>query len=143
MSPYNIPLLIGAALSFFAAVLHFACIIWGANGFRFLGAGEPLVSMSTAGHWYPSFIAFVIGTMLTTWALYALSGAGVVSPLPYLRAALVGITAVYLLRAVAFPLLKPIFPGNSTTFWLVSSAICFIIGLTHLFGLFHVWQHTY
>lgn len=142
MLTYNIPLLFGAAFSLIAAVLHFACIFWGTSGFRFLGAGEPIVSMSAAGHWYPPLIAFVIGAVLATWALYALSGSGVMPPLPYLRPVLVGITAIYLFRAVAFPLLKPAFPGNSATFWLVTSAICLVIGLTHLLGLIQVWQRT-
>ena len=140
MHSFNASLLVGAALSFVAAILHFSCIFWGTNGFRFLGAGEPIVSMSAAGHWYPPFIAFVIGTVLTVWAFYALPGAGVISPLPLLRVVLVGITAVYLLRAVAFPLLKPIFPGNSTTFWLVTSGISLLIGLAHLTGLIQVWR---
>lgn len=140
MHNYNVPLLIGAALSLIAATLHFACIVWGTNGFRFLGAGEPIVSMSEAGHWYPPLIAFAIGTVLTIWALYALSGAGILIPLPYRRLVLLGIAAVYLLRAVAFPLLKSAFPGNSTTFWLVTSAICLVIGLVHLIGLAQVWQ---
>lgn len=142
MPTYNTPLLFGAALSLVAAVLHFACIFWGANGFRFLGAGEPIVSMSAAGHWYPPFIAFVIGAVLATWALYALSGSGVIPPLPYLRLVLLSITVVYLFRAVAFSLLKPAFPGNSAMFWLVTSAICLVIGLTHLLGLIQVWQRT-
>ena len=142
MLNYNLPLLLGAALSLIAALVHFACISWGANGFRFLGAGEPIVSMSAARHWYPPLVAFVIGTVLSIWATYALSGAGFLPPLPYLRLALVGITAVYLLRALAFPLLKPAFPGNSTTFWLVTSAICLVIGLAHLVGLIQVWQRT-
>ena len=140
MHSFSTSLLVGAALSLVAAILHFACIFWGTNGFRFLGAGEPIVSMSAAGHWYPPFIAFVIGTVLTAWAFYALSGAGVISPLPFLRVVLVGITTVYLLRAVAFPLLKPVFPGNSTTFWLVTSGISLLIGLAHLAGLIQVWR---
>ena len=140
MQSFSTSLLVGAALSLVAAILHFSCIFWGTNGFRFLGAGEPIVSMSAAGHWYPPFIAFVIGTVLTVWAFYALSGAGVISPLPLLRVVLVGITAVYLLRATAFPLLKPIFPGNSTTFWLVTSGISLLIGLAHLTGLIQVWR---
>ena len=140
MHHYNLPLLVAAAFSFMAALLHFACIAWGADGFRFLGAGEPLVSMSAAGHWYPPVIALVIGAILSVWSLYALSGAGVMAPWPYLRLALTAITAIYLLRAVAFPLLKPAFPGNSTTFWLVSSAISLVIGLTYLTGLVQVWR---
>lgn len=142
MHNYNTPLLIGTSFSLAVAILHFACIFWGANGFRFLGAGEPIVSRSAAGHWYPPFIAFVIGAVLAIWALYALSGSGVIPTLPYLRLVLVGITGIYLLRAVAFPLLKPAFPGNSTTFWLVTSAICLVIGLVHLVGLIQVWQRT-
>lgn len=142
MHNYNLSLLLAAVLSFIAALLHFACIPWGASGFRFLGAGEPIVSMSAAGHWYPSLVAFVIGAILSVWTIYALSGAGLIPPLPYLRLVLIGITAVYLLRAVAFPLLKPAFPGNSTTFWLITSAICLVIGIAHLVGLIQVWQRT-
>lgn len=140
MNGLNIPLLIGGVLSLVAALIHFACIFWGSNGFRILGAGEPIVSMSAAGHWYPPFIAFVIGALLTVWALYALSGAGAITPLPFVRIALVAITAIYLLRGAVFPLLKPIFPGNSTTFWLTTSAICLFIGLAHLLGLIQVWE---
>ena len=142
MHNYNIPLLLGATLSFFAAIMHFACIPWGTNGFRVLGAGERMVNMSAAGHWFPPLVAFVIGTVLLVWSVYAFSGAGIIAPLPYLRPVLIGITAVYLLRAVAFPVLKPAFPGNSTMFWLVSSAICLVIGLTHLIGIVQVWHRT-
>lgn len=99
-----------------------------------------MASLSEAGHWYPSAIAFVIGVVLSLWALYALSGAGVVRPLPCLRLVLAGITSIYLLRALAFPLLRTAFPGNSTTFWLLTSALCLVIGLTHLLGLVQIWH---
>ncbi|KAA3653478.1 MAG: hypothetical protein DWQ11_08065 [Proteobacteria bacterium] len=139
MATDNIPLLMAGLLSQTAAIVHFACIFWGANGFRRLGAGEPLISLAAAGHWYPRAVAFAMGAMLTLWAVYALSGAGVVGPLPYRRTVLALITGAYLIRALAFPLLKPAFPGNSMVFWLVSSGICLVIGLTHLIGLAHGW----
>jgi hypothetical protein len=142
MQNYNLPLFLGAVLSLAAALLHFACLVWGAPGFKFLGADEPIVSMSAAGHWYPPVIAIVVGSILSIWSLYAFSGAGVISPLPYLRLALVAITGIYFLRAVAFPLMKPAFPGNSMMFWLVSSAICLVIALVHLVGLMPVWNRT-
>jgi hypothetical protein len=142
MPSCNIPLVFGSVLSLSAAVLHFACIPWGVDGFKFLGAGEPIIRMSASGHWYPPFIAFSIGSVLSVWSAYALSGAGMLPPLPHLRWVLVGISAIYLLRAVAFPLLKPAFPGNSNAFWLMTSSICLFIGLVHLIGLIQVWEYT-
>lgn len=76
---------------------------------------------------------------LVVWALYALSGAGVIRKLPLVRLALCVITGIYLLRAVAFVPLQAYFPGNSMSFWLVSSAICLAIGVVHLLGLRQVW----
>jgi len=134
-------MLAAATFSFAAAALHFACIPWGANGFRILGAGTAIVRMAQTGHWYPALVAFVIGAVLTVWGFYALSAAGFVRSLPFPRFVLGGITAIYLLRALAFPLLKPMFPGNSVTFWWVSSGVCLIVGLVHLFGLVQVWAH--
>lgn len=139
-SSWNVFLALGAVFSAIAAALHFACVFWGAPGFRFLGAGEPIAQMAEVGHWYPNFIAFAIGTLLTVWAVYALSGAGLLVQLPFARLVLSAITGVYLARALAFPLLKPAFPGNSDTFWLVTSSICLVIGLIHLLGLRQVWS---
>lgn len=133
-------LMIGAALTLLAAAAHFACIFWGANGFRFLGAGEPLATMAERGHWYPSLAAFVIGAGLVVWAAYALSAAGVIGPLPYLRPALALIAAIFIGRAVGFPLLKSAFPDNSPLFWLVTSGICLFIGLAYLIGLAGLWH---
>jgi len=96
--------------------------------------------MAEKGHWYANFIAFAIGTLLAVWAAYALSGAGLLIRLPFVQLVLSAITGIYLLRALAFPLLKPAFPDNSDTFWLVTSGICFIIGLVHLVGLRQVWH---
>jgi hypothetical protein len=73
------------------------------------------------------------------YALYALSGAGVIPKLPFVRLALCAITGIYLLRSVAFPALTTYIPGNSTAFWLWSSAICFVFGVVHFIGLYQVW----
>jgi hypothetical protein len=80
--------------------------------------------------------------ILFIWAGYALAGAGVIEPLPLTKLALTAICAVYLVRAVAFPFLKPVFPANTQTFWLVSSGICLVIGLFHLVGLVELWAHS-
>jgi hypothetical protein len=73
------------------------------------------------------------------WSLYALSGAGVIRRLPLVRPALCIITSVYMLRAVAFAPFHQYFPGNSTSFWLWSSVVCFVMGVVHLVGLWQAW----
>jgi hypothetical protein len=133
-------LLAGSAASAAAALVHFGCIVFGAPWFRFLGAGEGMARMAERGEPYPTLMAASIGAVLSIWALYALSGAGVVRRLPLLRTALCAITAVYLLRGVAFVPLQPLFPGNSLTFWLLSSGICLAIGMVHAIGLRQRWR---
>lgn len=140
MSTHNRFLLAGAAASATAALAHFGCIVFGAPWYRLLGAGEGMARMAERGEPYPTLVAAGIGAVLLVWALYALSGAGVVRRLPLLRTVLSAITAVYLLRGVAFILLQPLFPGNSLTFWLVSSAICLVMGIVHAIGLRQRWR---
>ncbi len=131
--------IIGAVLSGVAALLHLGCIIFGAPWYRFLGAGEQMAQLDLAGHWYPTVITLVIVAVLTVLALYALSGAGVIRKLPFARLILCAITAVYLLRSIAFVPLQNYFPDNSALFWIVSSGICFVIGAVHAIGLRQVW----
>ncbi len=138
--PANRFLVAGAMLSAAAAVLHLGCIAFGAPWYRFLGAGEQMAQMDLAGHWYPTVATLVISGILLVWSAYALSGAGVIRRFPLTRLALCAITAVYLVRGVGFALLMPYFPGNSTTFWFWSSAICLVFGGVHLIGLRQVWR---
>jgi len=126
---------ISAVFILAAALAHFACIFIGAPAFRTMGAGAAIAEMSRRGHWYPPVLATVIGGVLTSWAAYAAAGAGLLAPLPLQRMVLVGVTALFMLRAVAFPLLKPLFPDNGPRFWWISSGICLLIGLSLLAGL--------
>lgn len=133
-------LVAGAALSALAALLHLGCIVFGAPWYRFFGAGEQMAQLAIAGSWYPVGITLVIAGVLGSWSLYALSGAGVVRPLPLLRMVLCAITAVYLMRGtLVVPFVDPL-PGRSAAFWWWSSAICLGIGLVHLVGLRQAWS---
>lgn len=100
-----------------------------------------MAQMAEAGHIYPTVVTLVIVTVLTIWSLYALSGAGVILRLPLLRLALCLIAAIYLIRGIAFIPLMPMFPGNSLTFWVVSSTICFIFGLFYALGIRQSWAY--
>ena len=127
---------LAAACTLAAAALHFACLAWGADGYRFLGAGDAVASAVEAGDWRPHLSAVLVGTALLVGTWYALAGAGAVARPPFLKAGLLLIAAVFLARAALFPLLRPLFPGNGPTFWLVSSGACAVIGLLFLAGAF-------
>jgi hypothetical protein len=135
----NYFLIAGGAMSAVAAALHLGCILFGASWYRFLGAGEKMARLAEAGSSYPARVTLVITAMLLVWSAYALSGAGVIPRLPLLRTILCAIAAVYLFRGFVFYPLMPLFPGNSTTFWLVSGAICAAIGVVHAIGITQAW----
>jgi hypothetical protein len=137
---YNTLLIIGAGLSAVAALLHVGIVIGGPAWYRFFGAGERFVSAAAAGRWWPACATFGIAGVLGLWAAYALSGAGVIQPLPLLRLALVLITTVYLLRGLA---LVPAFLATGrkvTSFLFWSSVVCAGYGAFHLLGLVQVWS---
>ena len=138
-SSTNKLLVVGAALSGIAALMHLACLVIGAPLFRLLGAGEQMAQLHLAGHWYPTIVTLTVAGVLVAWSAYALSGAGVIRRLPLLRTALFAITAIYMVRGVAFVPAMAYFPGNSITFWVVSSSICLLIGVVHLVGLRQSW----
>lgn len=136
----SIALVVGGAMSAFAAVAHLACIAIGAPAYRVMGASNRMVRAAEEGRSQPALITICIAMILFLWAGYALAGAGVIEHLPLTKLALTAICVVYLGRAVAFPFLKPVFPANTQTFWLVSSGICLVIGLIHLVGVIELWD---
>jgi hypothetical protein len=135
----NYFLFIGAMLSAIASALHVGCIIFGAPWYRFFGAGEKMARLAEAGSAFPTLVTAVIAAVLLICSAYALSGAGVLPRLPFLRVVLCAFTLVYLLRGFLFFAFIPLFPGNSLTFWFCSGAICAVIGLTHLIGIYQKW----
>lgn len=132
-------LILAGLLSAVAALAHVACIVIGAPMYRFMGAGERMAQAASAGKLQPTLLALAVASILSLWALYAFAGAGLIEPLPLMKLALPTISAVYLGRAIGFPLLKSAFPENSQTFWLVSSGICLVIGELHAYGTVLRW----
>lgn len=137
--PDSLALVAGASLSAAAAVAHLACIVIGPSAYRLMGAGERMARAAEAKQLRPKLITAAIAGILFIWSAYALSGAGVIPPLPMTRFVLILVSAIYLGRAIAAPLLKPAFPENSTAFWWISSSICAVIGILHAYGTFSLW----
>ncbi len=139
MQDQNVYLLIGAVLSFVASILHILIIIGGPGWYRFFGAGEKFASAAAAGEIYPHVVTVCIAALLASWGVYALSGAGIVRELPFLKQILIVITTVYLMRGLAFIPLLMISHTYSIGFLIWNSVICLIYGVFHLVGLAQVW----
>ena len=104
---YNMALMIGAGLSLLAALMHIGVIIGGPSWYHLFGAGDRFVRAAQNGRWFPAVVTMGITLVLGAWAVYALSGAGVIEPLPLLRPALCAITLIYLLRGLLGPFTLP------------------------------------
>ncbi|SFC90349.1 hypothetical protein [Pseudoalteromonas denitrificans] len=135
----NIFLIAAGALSAIAAILHLGCIYFGASWYRFFGAGEQMALLSEQGSIQPTIITSGIFLVLSIWAMYAFSAAGIIFKLPLTRLALVLITLIYFARGIAgfFLISSPM--GRSPEFWIWSSAICLSIGIVHFIGLKQQW----
>lgn len=135
------PLLIAAAfLSAIAALLHVGILLFGPSWYRFFGAGKRMVRLAEAGSWIPAVITLFIIAVLSTWALYAFAAAGSAFQLPWEKAVLSIITAIYLLRGVAVLPVLALSHQKITPFWIWSSAICTLYGVVHLAGLYQRWS---
>ena len=137
----NTFLIAGGILSLIASLLHIAIIIGGAEWLRFFGAGEAMAKMSEDGSMYPMIITFIIASVLFLWALYAFSGARIIRRLPYLKPALVLITAVYLVRGLGVIPVYFVQPDLIDNFMISSSVICSVYGILYLIGTVRAWDY--
>ncbi|MBL8650544.1 MAG: hypothetical protein JNL35_09110 [Sphingopyxis sp.] len=140
-NPGSTWLIVGGWLSVVAALLHIACIFGGPDWYRFFGAGEDMARAAECGMWTPAAITMVIATVLLIWAAFAFSGAGWLPRLPLLRTGLVAITAIYLLRGLAFVPMNLWRPAHSDSFAVWSSAIVLAYGIVYAVGTCRAWPH--
>lgn len=140
MTPSSNPsLLLAGAGSVAAAVAHLACIVGGADFYRFFGAGEDMARAVEMGRWQPHAMTAVIAAILFGWAWFAFAAAGHMPRPPLLRTGLVAITVVLLLRAAAAFLPGVWRAEHTPTFIIVSSLIVLVLGLAFLIGTITAW----
>jgi len=132
-------LMLGGILSALAAILHVAVIAGGPSWYRFVGAGERMAQAAERGSATPTLVTLGIAAILMVWALYAFSGAGVIRRLPLLRTALILISGVYLIRALALLPIVILRPELVDTFAVVSSLLVLAYGLAYAVGTFMRW----
>lgn len=130
----NYALLLGGGLSLLVGMLHMAIIIGGADWVRFFGAGERLSTMAANGSFLPGILAAGMALILFLWAAYAFAGAGIISPLPLLKPALISIAAIYLARGLVLIPITLFQPERAEGLMLWSSLVCLVMGLSYAVG---------
>jgi hypothetical protein len=140
----NLPhasLKLGAALNFAIAAIHVGIIFAGPPAYLYFGSAG-LAAQAQSGSPAPALLTAGLVVVFVAFGLYALSGAGVIRPLPLLWPALAAIGAGYTLRGlvVILDLLRLArgagYPLRQTVF----SAIALAIGLLYIMGALRRWR---
>jgi hypothetical protein len=115
------------------ALLHLGLVLrprW----YRYFGADD-LVKLHEQGSRFTMLVTLGLALMFALWSAYALSGAGVIGQLPLLRAVLIAIGAIYVLRSLMLPseLFEALLRGRPVRFVVFSSG-SLAAGLFYLVG---------
>ena len=135
----NVWLIVAGILSVAASLTHLAIIVGGPDWYRFFGAGERMARMAERGALTPSLFTVGIAAVLMIWAAYAFSAAGLIRQLPLARTALVLISLVLMVRALAYFVRDSWRPDLSHSFMLWSSLIVLVLGLCFAIGTVRAW----
>ncbi|MBC8291723.1 MAG: hypothetical protein H8E45_01005 [Proteobacteria bacterium] len=136
-------LMVGAALSFGLALLHVAMIPFGARAYRYFTAGDWMIEQSESGSPLPGLLTLGIAAILASFGLYALAAAGVPISLPFIRAGVTVVAAIYLLRGLGcFPQLVMLSRGSQKVAPRepVFSAVSLAIGIVYAAGIALGWS---
>ncbi len=132
-------LVAGGLISALGATAHVGAMFGGAPWFRFMGAPPEIVAAVNAGKTYPYIITTAVAVAVYGWAAYAFSAAKLIPSLPFLRAALVVISAFCVVRGLCMFTPYLWLPEHSQTFRIVSSTIVLIIGMCFALGTRALW----
>lgn len=131
-------LIAGGAMSALISILHAVLAVRPAL-YRYVapGQGSPLAEMAKQGSRLTTIASVAIALIFAIWAIYAFSGAGLIGPLPLLRAALIAIGVIYVLRALFLPTeMRMVLQQGYPFRFVVFSSISLLAGLLHLIGVF-------
>ena len=136
----NAGLLLGAGIAAMGALIHVAIVIGGPDWYAFFQAPPAIVDSARRGTWVAPAVTLLIAAVMALCAIYALSGASLISPLPLQRIVLAGVALVCILRALATIALAVIKPELLTGFEVIASLIFLTMGIAYAVGLYSIWN---
>jgi len=131
-------LLAGGAISALISILHVILALQ-PTLYRHISASQEssLAQMAEQGSTSTTIATVALALIFAIWAIYAFSGAGLINPLPLLRAALIAIGVIYILRALFIPTELNMALNKGYPFrFVVFSTISLVAGLLYLIGIF-------
>ncbi len=129
-------------LSFLVAIFQ-AAITFSPSWSAYFGAPKEITSSLPLLY----FSGFAAALIFFVFGLYALSGAGSIRRLPFLRLGLLGIGSVYSIRGlILFPIFLEfmgyeIFSETVSPAGLETSIVSLFIGIVYLTGTMNGWKH--
>ncbi|TXI93008.1 MAG: hypothetical protein E6Q34_05850 [Burkholderiaceae bacterium] len=131
--------LIVTAIASFGAIIHWIAPFLGVDWYRFLTSPQWVVNSARNGTWQAPVGAVVVGALMQTCGMFALSATGIVQRLPFLRTATCFIAILCTLRgALIFPLLWMV-PKRLTAFDITASFVWLCAGICMGLGTYLRW----
>lgn len=129
----SICLIFGGIASLLLAALHLV-LVFRPQGWRYFGA-DALTTLAEQGSRWIAPVTVALVVLFAVWGMYALAGAGVISPLPWLKTVLIVISLIYILRGLLFlsDIVKTL-AGTRSIRFAVFSMGALVTGLLYLMG---------
>jgi len=136
MAKRNYYLITGGVLSAFISIFH-VVLVFNPTLFSYVTPGQSaLTEMALQGSSITTVASIALALLFAIWALYAFSGAGMIRRLPLLRAALIIIGIIYILRSLFLPSeIKMVLTQAYPLQFVIFSLISLVTGLFYIIGV--------
>jgi len=131
-----VALVIVAGIALFTALAHMSCIILGEACYRAQLAPEPVIQSAIQGSWEAPISTTFISAIFVVCAIYALSAAKIVRPVPFLRLGIFVISGMCIIRGIATIPIVMMLSGEVPIFAYVSGFVWFVSGVLCIAGYF-------
>jgi len=132
-------LIAGGVISAFISIVHiFFAFMPQLYKYVDPGQGSGVAQLTEQGSSLITIASIILALIFAIWAIYAFSGAGLLTRLPLLRTFLIVIAVIYILRSLFLPseINLVLYQGYPFRF-VVFSAVSLVAGLLYLIG---VWK---
>jgi|WetSurMetagenome_2_1015567.scaffolds.fasta_scaffold195269_1 hypothetical protein len=134
----NTLLLVGGYFSLAFAVFQISGVFWPPNVIKYFGGPAELSQTHPVIY---ALLCLGVALMVAVFGIYALSGAGKIRTLPWLRTVITVTTAIYLLRGLMLvPQIPVVTKHPQLMRFALFSVIALCVGLVHLIGLTRLFK---